>query len=118
MSEVKPTVEQKMFGDPIKDTSPQALRELLEKNLKWSHIIYEQNRRLHSKLLWGLIANWLRLVLVAVPIILGIWFFPSFLRKIKAEASNYGHTTTSSAVGVDELLEKMDERTGWRSFLK
>ncbi len=41
-----PSVDKKIFGDPQKDTSPHALRELLEKNLKWSHLIFEQNRRI------------------------------------------------------------------------
>lgn len=119
MSQDKPTVEQKMFGEPITDTSSHALRELLEKNLKWSHIIYEQNRRLHTKLMWSLVANWLRLTIIAVPIILGLWFFPGFLRKIKHQ--NFISTSTTSATfeGVIEKLPLSNgEKEGLSSLLK
>ncbi len=39
------------------------VKELLEKNLKWSQIIYEQNRRLNSKLFWGAFASWFKILL-------------------------------------------------------
>ena len=64
------TVEEKIFkgtrpGVP-KDVSPQALRELMEKNLKWSQIIYEQNRRINSKLFWAAFASWFKIIIFIV----------------------------------------------------
>lgn len=55
---------------------------LLEKNLKWSQIIYEQNRRINNKLLWAAIASWLRFLLIAVPLILAFLYLPPILRQV------------------------------------
>lgn len=46
-------------------------RDLLEKNLKWSQIIYEQNRRIGRILLWSAVARWLIVLLLAAPLVVG-----------------------------------------------
>ena len=61
-------------GDNVKD--------LLEKNLKWSQIIYEQNRKINNKLLWSAIASWLRLFLILAPLVLAILFLPPILKEV------------------------------------
>ncbi len=50
------------------------LRDLLEKNLKWSQIIYEQNRRISRRLLWSLVLSWIKWVVIIVLLVLGTWF--------------------------------------------
>lgn len=61
---------------PIKDTSPLALRELLEKNLKWSQIIYEQNRKIKNALVWKAVASWMWfIVLVVLPTVGTFWIY-------------------------------------------
>ena len=57
------------------------VKELLEKNLKWSQIIYEQNRKINNKLLWAAIAGWLRLLIVLIPLTLAIFYLPSLLKN-------------------------------------
>ena len=79
-----------------KDTTPSALRELLEKNLKWSQIIYEQNRKLNNKLLWMAVSSWLRMLLIVVPLILGILYLPSLFQKLQGQ---YGSLLNSAATG-------------------
>lgn len=64
-----------------KEATVSDLRELLEKNLKWSQIIYEQNRKINSKLFWTAVANWIRVLLIAVPLILAVIFLPPLLKK-------------------------------------
>jgi hypothetical protein len=64
---------------PEKDVSPAALRELLEKNLKWSQIIYEQNRKINSKLFWTAFANWVRLLLLIGSFAVAAWFLPPII---------------------------------------
>jgi hypothetical protein len=59
-----------------------SLKELMEKNLKWSQIIYEQNRKINNKLLWSAAANWLRLLVIVVPIILAFIFLPPLLKNV------------------------------------
>ncbi|OGH88731.1 MAG: hypothetical protein A3J93_01385 [Candidatus Magasanikbacteria bacterium RIFOXYC2_FULL_42_28] len=77
---------------PQNDKKPPAseadLRELIEKNLKWSQIIYEQNRKINRKLRWSAVAGWLRLALIVVPIILALWFLPPYLGQFKEVFEN------------------------------
>lgn len=64
---------------PPKDVSPEALRELLEKNLKWSQIIYEQNRKINSKLFWTAFASWVRLAILVGAFALAAWYLPPLI---------------------------------------
>jgi hypothetical protein len=90
----------------VKDVSPGALRELLEKNLKWSQIIYEQNRKINNKLLWNTILGWLRLLIILIPLLLALWFLPPLLNKYQ-ELLN-GRITSDkilSPANVDKILD-------------
>lgn len=65
----------------------QVLKDLLEKNLKWSQIIYEQNRKINNKLMWSALGGWLRLVLILAPLIWAAWFLPPLINQFM---KNYG----------------------------
>lgn len=88
-------------AEPVKDTSPLALRELLEKNLKWSQIIYEQNRKINNKLLWSAIAEWLRLFIILVPLAIVIWGAWAFLPQIKNVYSQYNELLQLSPTSLN-----------------
>ncbi|MBI2444254.1 MAG: hypothetical protein HYV42_03375 [Candidatus Magasanikbacteria bacterium] len=60
-----------------------AVHDLLEKNLKWSQIIYEQNRKISRRLTWLAVGSWLRLLILLTPIILGLIFLPPLVRKAR-----------------------------------
>ncbi|HSR89499.1 MAG TPA: hypothetical protein VLK22_03880 [Candidatus Udaeobacter sp.] len=78
------------------DVKPEPdLKELMEKNLKWSQIIYEQNRKINNKLLWSAIADWLRLLVLVVPIVLAFLFLPPWL---KGFWSRYGDLLVKTSV--------------------
>ncbi|KKW34329.1 MAG: hypothetical protein UY79_C0002G0024 [Parcubacteria group bacterium GW2011_GWA2_53_21] len=104
-----------------KDASPLALRDLLEKNLKWSQIIYEQNRRINSKLLWAAAANWLRLLVIIVPLIWAVWYLPSILKGLQ---NKYGLFLNAAAKGqlssssVNSLLDVLPINAVEREQLK
>jgi len=66
----------------ISSTSDDSLHELLEKNLKWSQIIYEQNRKINSKLVWSAVASWLRLFLILIPLVLAVFYLPPLLKDL------------------------------------
>lgn len=87
--EKKAEIETPIAAQPAKDSSPSALRELLEKNLKWSQIIYEQNRKINNKLLWSAIAEWLRLFIIVIPLVVLIWGTWAFLPQLKNVYSQY-----------------------------
>jgi len=59
-----------------------SLKELVEKNIKWSQIIYEQNRKIKHRLTWMAVGSYLRLALFIVPLILGIIYLPPLLSDV------------------------------------
>lgn len=70
---------------PVKDVSPLALRELMEKNLKWSQILYEQNRKINRKLLWTAFARWLQVLVTIAAIGLAVWYAPRWASTLQRE---------------------------------
>lgn len=97
------TAEKPPLAVPVeKDTSPLALRELLEKNLKWSQIIYEQNRKIKNALVWKAIASWMWfIVLVVLPTIGSYWIWvnrDSFMKKFSSTISTVVEQTLVPAL--------------------
>ena len=95
-SEADVVIVPKTTTPVLEKTSPDTVKELLEKNLKWSQIIYEQNRKLNNKLLWMAVSSWLRMLLIVVPLILGILYLPSLFQKLQGQ---YGSLLNSAATG-------------------
>ncbi len=61
------------------------INELLINNLKWSQIIYEQNRKINRKLLWNSIFNYLKVAIIIIPLIIGFFYLlPSINNLFKA----------------------------------
>lgn len=89
-------------------TAP-GLKELIEKNLKWSQIIYEQNRKINNKLLWSAVANWLRLMVIVVPIVLAILFLGPMLKNIWSQYSDLlgGVTAVDKGMPQQGSLESL-----------
>ncbi len=96
-----------------KDFSPTNLEEiklLLEKNLKWSQIIYEQNRKINRKLMWQTLSGWFRVLIIIVPLIVAIWFLPSVIQQFM---NKYGDifglsrpaASAPSTLTVEQLLK-------------
>lgn len=86
------------------------LKELIEKNLKWSQIIYEQNRKINNKLLWTAIASWIRVGLILVPLVLGILFLPPLLKGVWSQYGELlgvsgGSSQTSTPPSFDALIK-------------
>lgn len=69
--------------------SESSLKELVEKNLKWSQIIYEQNRKINRKLFWVAFAGWMRFFIIAIPLALAIWLLPPFVRQLTATYGSF-----------------------------
>lgn len=98
----KEAVLPEILDDKKKTTpaTPEELRDLLQKNLKWSQIIYEQNRRINRKIFWSTLADWLRISVLIIPLILGILYLPPLVRKYACllPGSNCTTKSTSSAL--------------------
>jgi hypothetical protein len=116
----KVTIEKKLFNEPPKDVSPAALRELLEKNLKWAQIIYEQNRRINTKLVWAAVAGWLRLFLILIPLILGVLFLPEVIKTVRSKYSFLFAPLPSpvSTPSVDDFLKTLHLDAAQKEQLK
>ena len=100
-----PVLEQSMVSGLEKKGDQPSLKELLEKNLKWSQIIYEQNRKINNKLLWSAIANWLRLLIIVVPFILAIIYLPAIIKNFKDQYMNFlGASQSGKASSVEDII--------------
>ena len=75
--------EKKQSKDlPVQEDSKDSLKELVEKNIKWSQVIYEQNRKIKHRLTIMVIANYLRLLIIVVPIILAAIYLPPLFKDL------------------------------------
>lgn len=81
------------------------VRVLLEKNLKWSQIIYEQNRKINSKLLWMAIADWLRVIIIITPLVLAVLYLPVFYQKLQDRFGFLLNSSTPAKTSIDSLKE-------------
>ena len=69
------------------DQSGDTLKDLVEKNIKWSQVIYEQNRGIKRRLTWMVIGSYLRLLMIVVPLILAFIYLPPLLKDLFAQYS-------------------------------
>jgi hypothetical protein len=96
------------FKPPENEAS---LKELIEKNLKWSQIIYEQNRKLNSKLFWMAASSWVKILILIIPLIAAGIFLPPLLKGVW---SQYG-----SLLGVSSNNEQQTKPSNsWDSLIK
>ena len=58
------------------------LKDLVEKNIKWSQVIYEQNRGIKRRLTWMLVGSYLRLLIIVVPLILAFIYLPPLIKDL------------------------------------
>ncbi|MBI4993265.1 MAG: hypothetical protein HZC26_04000 [Candidatus Magasanikbacteria bacterium] len=76
----------KIDDAPVKEIesgeSGDTLKELIEKNIKWSQVIYEQNRKIKRRLTWMVVGGYLRLMIVVVPLILAFIYLPPLIRDL------------------------------------
>lgn len=78
-------------------------KELLEKNLKWAEILYEQNKRINRKLNLLTIGGTIRFLAILIPIVLALIFIPPFLRSF---SESYGSFLKALGGGGDKPAAK------------
>ena len=100
-AESKITPKKDVSKELPKDTSPAGIYEMLEKNLKWSQIIYEQNRKINSKMFWYAFAGWLRVFIILVPLAVAAWFLPPLVRQMWGQYESL----VGSITGVEGTLK-------------
>lgn len=69
--------------------SQESLHGLIEKNIKWSQVIYNQNKKIKHRLTMIVIGNYLRLFLLFAPIIFGILYWPEISASFNQYLNQY-----------------------------
>lgn len=90
----------------VPKTEQETIKDLLEKNLKWSQIIYEQNRKIHSKMMWTAIAGWVRVFLLLVPLLWAAWYLPGFVKNLQ---NNYGYIFGGKQAGGSQSADSLEQ---------
>ena len=82
------------------EKTPEQITALLEKNLKWSEVIYEQNKKIQRRLTWMAIGSYLRLLLILIPLIVAIVYLPKLMKQFTSVVQMNGS-------GSEELLQEL-----------
>ena len=93
-----------------KDATLAEVKELLEKNLKWSQIIYEQNRRISRRLLWSALLSWFKWIVIAVAVVVGTWYSYPYVKNALMQYQSLVGTIQSSSTStakLDQILNSL-----------
>jgi hypothetical protein len=95
------------FGVAAKNKEENNLAELIKKNIRWSQLIYEQNRKIRRSMLLAAIASWLRVLLIAIPLILAIIFLPPLIQNLLNQYSSVLSNVNSVSSETDSLTNQI-----------
>lgn len=77
---------QSISDEPIKkvesDEGAATLKDLVEKNIRWSQVIYEQNKGIKRRLTLMLVGSYLKLLIILVPLILAAIYLPPLIKDL------------------------------------
>jgi hypothetical protein len=68
--------------------STEELRELVEKSIKLSQAVYEQNKKIKLRLTLIMLSGTLKWVLIIAPIVLGVIFLPPIVKDLLNQYNN------------------------------
>ena len=99
----------KKIPTPAAVKAEPSLKELIEKNLKWSQIIYEQNRKINNKLLWTAVFSWFKIIIIVGPIIWAIIYLQPMLKGVWAQYNELlgGVTAVDKGLSQQGSLESL-----------
>ncbi len=122
----KPTLEEKMSRPPGAAAMPQVtsldtLKSLLEKNLKWSELIYEQNKKIRRHFLWVSLYTAAKIVIVvgavATAVIFASAWYKGLQKKYPLVFGSRAQTATSTQP-FDEFLKALPLSDAQRAQVK
>jgi hypothetical protein len=70
-----------VLDSKTEEAKPENLLELIEKNIKWTQVVYEQNKQIKHRLTLMVLGGYIKLALIVVPIILALIFLPPLFRQ-------------------------------------
>jgi len=95
---VTPVVEQSHDTPPM---SMEEMQALVEKNIKWSQVIYNQNKKIQRRLTMMVVGSYIRLFLILAPIIIGIMYLPAFIGTV---LDQYGGGTSMNNFDIKTIM--------------
>lgn len=125
-----PTLQEKMSRPPggvppamPAGTSMETLKDLMEKNLKWSQLIYEQNKKLQRHFFWTAIFTWIKVIATVAFIVVAVFFASSWYKDLqKRYPFIFGHSkqtvTSTPATSFEEFLKVLPINDSQREQLK
>lgn len=121
--EIKATEKMEVIEKPVSVSlaSESTVKELLEKNLKWSQIIYEQNRKINNKLLWTAIGSWIKVFLILIPLILAAIFLAPVAKNLSSLYSDLligGIPSTKSTDSLEQMMKLLPLNSAQQEQLK
>ncbi|MEK7643692.1 MAG: hypothetical protein AAB390_00090 [Patescibacteria group bacterium] len=88
------------------------LKSLIEKNIKWSQIIYEQNKKIKNRLTWMLIGDYLKIFLILAPLIIALLYLPPFISQLMKTYDAILPGQTGAPIGIMDELNKILQQNG------
>jgi hypothetical protein len=113
----KPAVPQFIGSDKTavitgKTVSVSDTRELLEKNLKWSQIIYEQNRRIMRRLFWSTLLAWFKWIIIIAVLTISVWYGWPLVKTLAGQYQNllgqFGLGSSGTNINAADLEKKLE----------
>ncbi len=95
-----PAAQKDKISSPVHGSDD--LRELIEKNIKWSQVIYNQNKKIRRRLTMMVLGSYIRLALILTPIVLALIYLPPLLDQY---ISQFGSLLGGSAGDVKSLYD-------------
>lgn len=92
-------VSEKKTEEPV---TLEKINELLTNNLKWSQIIYEQNRKINRKLLWSSIFNYLKILIIIIPLVVGFFYLLPDINNLLRAADIFSGAGSSKEGAVSQ----------------
>ena len=129
---VKPapiTMEEKLSrpagsGPIVPGANMDVLKDLLEKNIRWSQAIYEQNKKILRRIFWSSIFTWIKVFITIVFVVVAVFYASSWYRSLQKKypfifGSTTKHATTSTpSSSTDEFLKVLPISDAQREQLK
>lgn len=103
----KNLVEEKEIVSHGGDEKEDDLKKLIEKNIKWSQIIYEQNKKIKNRLTLMIVGSYLKIFLILAPIIIALFYLPPFINQIMKTYGGLLPSQGGTSSGIMDELNKL-----------
>ncbi len=104
LPEIKKETEKPEFDpETFKEDSNADLKKLIEDNIKWSQVIYTQNKKIKRRLGMMVFAGYLRLFIILAPIILAVIFLPPLIRDLTQEYGSFFNDLTGNQIPFEQI---------------